>query len=166
MHKLLPAFLIVLSALTMQSAWAQAKIGVVDSDRVMRESIPAIRAQERLEKEFKQRERELERLSKELKNMEDEIQRNSLTMSETDMRSKRRALADLTRDFQRKEREFREDLNLRRNEELALVIERANVAIKQVAETEQYDIIFQEAVYASPKIDITDRVIKILSASK
>src|SRR5438034_879961 len=98
----------------------------------------------------------------ELKKMQDELEKNSVTMSETQRRTKEREFGDLNRDFQRRQREFREDLNQHRNEELAQVVEQANRVIRQIAEQEKYDIIFQDAVFASPRIDITDKVIKAL----
>lgn len=149
-----------------QAAVADNKIGFVNSDRVMREAAPAVRAQQRLEKEFEKRDQELQRMAKDLKAMQEELEREVPTMAESDRRSKERALNDLNRDFQRKQREFREDLNQRRNEELASVLDKANRSVKQIAESENYDIIFQEAVYANPKIDITDKVIKALSDAK
>ena len=149
-----------------QTAMAETKIGFVNSDRVMREAGPAVRAQQRLEKEFEKRDQELQRMAKDLQAMQEDLERNGTTMAETDRRTKERALNDLNRDFQRKQREFREDLNQRRNEELASVLERANRSVKQIAESEKFDIIFQEAVYASPRIDITDKVIKALSENK
>jgi outer membrane protein len=149
-----------------QAAAAETKIGFVNSDRVMREAGPAVRAQQRLEKEFEKRDQELQRMAKDLQAMQEDLERNGSTMAENDRRSKERALNDVNRDFQRKQREFREDLNQRRNEELASVLERANRSVKQIAEAEKFDIIFQEAVYASPRIDITDKVIKALSESK
>ena len=149
-----------------QAAVAETKIGFVNSDRVMREAAPAVRAQQRLEKEFEKRDQELQRMAKDLKSMQEELEREAPTMAESDRRSKERALNDLNRDFQRKQREFREDLNQRRNEELASVLDKANRSVKQIAESENYDIIFQEAVYANPKIDITDKVIKALSDAK
>lgn len=149
-----------------QAALADTKIGFVNSDRVMREAAPAIRAQERLEKEFERRDQELQRMARDLESMQDDLERNGLTMAENDRRNKERALNDLNRDFQRKQREFREDLNQRRNEELASVLEKANRSVKDIAEKGNYDIIFQEAVYANPRIDITDMVIKALSTAK
>ena len=149
-----------------QPALAESKIGFVNSDRVMREAAPAVRAQQRLEKEFEKRDEELQRLGKELQTMQEDLERNGMTMAEADRRAKERAFNDLNRDFQRKQREFREDLNQRRNEELASVLDRANRAIKQIAEVEKYDVILQEAVYASPRIDITEKVIKALADSK
>ena len=94
--------------------------------------------------------------------MQDELEKDGVTMAEAQRRNKERDFGDMNRDFQRKQREFREDLNQRRNEELAQVVEQANRVIRQIAEQEKYDIIFQEAVYASPRIDITDKVIKAL----
>lgn len=155
-------FLALLGAMPLAAA-AQSKIGFVDSDRLMREAAPAVRAQQRLEKEFEQRDQDLQRIARELQTMQEELERNSLTMGETERREKERSFNDMSRDFQRKQREFREDLNQRRNEELAMVLDRANSAIKDVAEANDYDIILQEAVFASPGIDITDKVIEALS---
>lgn len=132
----------------------------------MREAAPAVRAQERLEKEFEKRDQELQRMARDLKAVQDDLERNGPTMRENDRRNKERSFTELNRDFQRKQREFREDLNQRRNEELATVLDRANRSIKDIAEAEDYDIIFQEAVYANPRIDITDKVIKALSQAK
>jgi outer membrane protein len=161
--RLLPVLLVALIGFGAESALAQSKIGFVDSDRLMREAAPAMRAQQRLEREFERRDQELERMARELATMQDELERNALTMAEAERRTKERTFNDLSRDFQRKQREFREDLNQRRNEELAAVLDQANAAIKQVAEREQYDVILQEAVFASPRIDITDKVIQMLA---
>ena len=148
------------------AAMAQSKIGFVNSDRVMREAGPALRAQQRLEKEFEKRDQELQRLGRELQVMQEELERDSLTLGEAERRNKERGFNDLNRDFQRKQREFREDLNQRRNEELASVLDRANLVIKQIAEADKYDLILQEAVYFSPRIDITGKVIKALGEGK
>lgn len=139
-----------------------ARIGFVNSERVLRDAPFAVKAQKKLEKEFEKRDQELQKMAQQIKSMEEGLQKNAITMSESDRRNKEREFNDLNRDFQRKQREFREDLNQRRNEELAAVVERANRAIKQIAEAEKFDIILQEAVYASPRIDITDKVIKAL----
>ena len=149
-----------------QAAIAETKIGFVNSDRVMREAAPAVRAQQRLEKEFEKRDQELQRIARDLKSMQEDLERNGPTMADGDRRNKERALNVLNRDFQRKQREFREDLNQRRNEELASVLDKANRTVKELAEQENYDIIFQEAVYANPRIDLTDKVIKSLSDAK
>lgn len=148
------------------AALAEAKIGFVNSDKVMREAAPAVRAQKRLEKEFEKRDQDLQRTAKDLQAMQENLEKNGVTMAESDRKTKEREFNDMNRDFQRRQREFREDLNQRRNEELASVLDKANKAVKQIAEAEKFDIIFQEAVYASPRIDITDRVIKALADSK
>ena len=139
------------------------KIAFVSTERILRDSAPALRAQRKLEVEFKKRDDELSRNADQLKRMQEELDKNAMTMSEADRRNKEREFGDLNRDFQRKQREFREDINQRRNEELAQVVEQANRVIKQIAEQEKYDIIFQEMpAYVSPRIDITDKVIKAL----
>ncbi len=145
---------------------AESRIGFVNSDRVMRESAPAVLAQRQLEQEFSKRDGELQNMAKELQAMKADLEKNGLTMTEADRKKKEREFGDLNREFQRRQREFREDLNQRRNEELATVLDRANKAVKTIAEREKYDIIFQEAVYASPGIDITDKVIKELGNGK
>ena len=145
-----------------QTAAAEVKVGFVNSDRVMKEAPPAKKAQQKLEKEFEKRGQDLQNLEKQLQKMQENLEKNGLTMAESERRNKEREFNDLSREFQRKRREFGEDLNQRRNEELATVIERANKTIKQIAEAEKYDIIFQEAVYFNPRIDITDKVIKAL----
>jgi outer membrane protein len=151
-----------LAANSAAPAHAQGKIGVVQIERIVRDSAPALRAQKKLEAEFAKREQDLAKVADQLKRMQDEIDKDGMTMPEAQRRNKERDLAELNRDFQRKQREYREDVNQRRNEELAQVIEQANRIIRLIAEQEKYDIIFQEAAYANPRIDITDKVIKAL----
>lgn len=150
-----------LSSAGLALAEGPARIGFVDSDRIMREAAPAKRAQARLEKEFEQRDAQLQRMAKDLQAMQGEIERG-VSLSENALRDKQRAYNELNRDFQREQRAFREDLNQRRNEELAAVLEEANAAVRRVAQQEDYDVILQEAVYANPKLDITEKVIKQL----
>ena len=142
------------------------KFGFVNTERILRDAAPAQRAQKKIEAEFQKRDQELARLADQLKRMQDDLEKNSVTMSDTQRRTKEREFSELNRDFQRKQREFREDLNQRRNEELAQVVEQANRVIRQIAEQEKFDIIFQDAVFASPRIDITDKVIKALDQGK
>ena len=144
----------------------QLKIGFVNTERVLREATPAQKAQKKLEKEFQPRDQELQKMDKQIKDLQAQLEKEAVTMPESDRRKKERELGELTREFQRKQREFREDLNLRRNEELAGVLERANKAIKAIAEQDKFDLILQEAVFVSTRIDITDRVLKALSADK
>jgi outer membrane protein len=145
---------------------AQIKIGFVNTERILRDAVPAVRAQKKIEAEFKKRDDDLAKLAEQLKRMQDDLDKNSVTMSETQRRNKEREFGDLNREFQRRQREFREDLNQRRNEELASVVEHANRVIKQIAEQEKFDLVVQDVVYFSPRIDITDKVIKALEASK
>lgn len=144
-------------------AESDVKIGFVDTERILREAAPAVKAQKKLEKEFEKRSQELEKLAKQLQAMQQGMEKNSVTLPDSERRAKEREFNDLTRDMQRREREYREDLNQRRNEELAGVLDRANKAIKVIAEAEKYDIIFQEVVYRSQRIDITEKVLKALA---
>jgi outer membrane protein len=163
---LLQALSIAALAMPVAPALAQGKIGFVNTEKIMRDSAPAQRAQKKIEGEFTKRDQELTRIADQLKRMQEDLEKNAMTLSEGQRRTKERELADLDRDFQRKRREFQEDLNQRRNEELAQVLEQANRAIRALAEQEKYDIIFQDAVYANPRIDLTDRVIKTLGEGK
>lgn len=150
--------------LPLMGAQAQdAKIGFINTERVLREAAPAKAAQAKIEQEFSRRERELQDMAGRLKSLSEKLDKDAAILSESDRIKRQRELAELDKDFQRKQREFREDLNQRRNEELGLVLERANKVIKQIAETEKYDIVLQEGVYVSPRIDITDKVLKQLN---
>lgn len=145
---------------------AELKVGFVNTERIFREAGPAQKAQKKLEKEFAARDAELQKVAKQVRDMQAQVEKESVTTSEADKRNKERDLANLNRDFQRQTREFREDLNMRKNEELGVVQERANKVIKEIAELEKFDLIVQDAVFASTKIDITDKVLKALTAEK
>ena len=148
------------------AAEPEIKIGFVNGQRVINESPQAARAKKKLEKEFEKRDQDLQRLGKQLQSMQEGLEKNAVTMSEADRRNKEREFNDLNREFQRRQREFREDLNLRQNEEMSAIYERVNKVIKQVAESEKYDLILQEAVVVSNRIDLTDKVIKALQEAK
>jgi len=143
----------------------ELKIGYVNSDRVLRDALPAKAAQAKLEAEFSKREKDLNDLATRLKAASDRLDKESPTLAETERVRRQRELVDQDRELQRKRREFQEDLSQRKNEELGAVIERTNRVIKQIFETEKYDLILQEAVFWSPKVDITDKVIKALNAT-
>ena len=160
------SFLVIACLLALPAASADTKIGVVNTERVLRDAAPAVRAQKKIEKEFEKRDQEMQRLAKQLQTMQEALEKNAVTMSESEKRNKEREFSDLNRDFQRKQREFREDLNQRRNEELAAVLERDNKAIKSIAEAEKFDVILQEAAYVAPRVDITDKVIKAMADGK
>ena len=140
------------------------KAGFVNTDRIFREANSAKAAQAKLEQEFSRREKDIIELGNSIKAMSEKYERDAPTLSESQRVSRQKQLVEQDRDLQRKRREFQEDLNARKNEELQQVLERANRVVKQVAESEKYDAIFQEAVYINPKHDITDKVIKALNA--
>jgi outer membrane protein len=147
-------------------AAAELKVGYVNTQRIFRDAPAAQKAGKKLEAEFVKREQDLQAMAKQIQTLQANLEKNSVTMAETERRAKEKEFAELSREFQRRQREFREDLNLRQNEENAAVIEKANKAIKQIAETEKFDLILQDVVWVSPKLDITDRVIKALAEGK
>ena len=148
------------------SASAQEfRVGIVNLDRIFREANSAKAAQTKLETEFGKREKDLSDVATQLKTLSDKFEREAPTLSETQRNTRQKQIVDQDRDFQRKRREFQEDLNARKNEELQQVIERANKVVKALAEAEKYDLILQEAVYVNPKHDITDKVLKSLNAT-
>lgn len=148
-------------------AWAQeVRIGFINTDRVLREAAPAKAAQTKLEQEFSRREKDINDAGTALKTASDRFEREAPTLSESQRQTRQRQLVDMDREFQRKRREFQEDLNARKNEELQQVLDRANRVVKQVAEADKYDVVLQEAVYVNPRLDITDKVIKALNAGK
>jgi outer membrane protein len=157
------AFICGLLLLGSGVANAQIKIGFVNTERVFREAAPAKRAQQILERESSVRNQELAKLEKQGRDLQTELERETVTLTESVRRDKERMLADISRNFQRMQREIREDLNLRRNQELASVQERATRVINQIAEQDKFDLVVQEAVFASTRIDITDKVIRALS---
>jgi outer membrane protein len=152
----------VLPALAQEST---AKLGFVSTDRVLKEASTAKAAQTKLEQEFSKREKELTDLGASVKSMADKFDKDAPTLPEAQRLTRQKQLLDQDRDFQRKRREFQEDLNSRKNEELQQVIARANKVIKDIAAAEKYDFIFQDAVYVNPKLDMTDKVIKALNAT-
>ncbi len=161
--------LFALSAVLLAFAGAaqaqELKIGYVNSERVLRDSIPAKAAQTKLEAEFAKRDRELNDLGTRLKAAADKLEKDAPTTAENERNRRQRELIEQDRDLQRKRREFQEDLAQRKNEELATVVERANKVIKQIFDSEKYDVILQEVVFAGPRVDITDKVIKLLNTS-
>jgi outer membrane protein len=160
-------FLVVAGVTLAFSSLATAqefKIGFVNTDRIFREANSALTAQTKLQQEFAKREKDLTGQGDALKGLSDKLERDAPTLTPSQLSTRQKQLAEQDRDFQRKRREFQEDLNARKNEELQAVLERANRVVKQVAEAEKYDLVLQEAVYINPKHDITDKVVKVLNA--
>lgn len=163
MKKLLVSVIVGGLVMASASALAEGKIGIINTEKVMRDSDPAKKAMKKLEKEFEKRGQDVEKLRVQAQKMQEDIEKNGLTLSEAQRKAKERELADASRDFQRKQRELNEDFNARRNEELQAIVDRANKAIRTIAEKEGFDLILQEAAYVNPRVDITDKVIKALA---
>jgi outer membrane protein len=143
----------------------ESKIGYINTQRITTESAIAKAAQGKLEQEFSKRGKELGDLQAALKTFSEKFERDAPTLTESQRASRQKEGAELNRDLQRKQREYQEDLNGRRNEELQQVLEKANKAVRKVAEEEKYDLVIQEVVYSSAKHDITEKVLKILNAA-
>lgn len=157
----------LLSAGLLANASAQElKIGFVNTQKIFRDAPAAVAAAKKLEAEFSRRDQDLQRVAKQLQAMQEKLEKDSVTMSESERRKQERDFSELSRDFQRKQREFREDLNLRQNEENAAVIDKANKAIKKIAEAEKFDLIVQDVVWVNPRLDITEKVIKALTEGR
>lgn len=169
LRRLIPAVAAALFGITtVGTALAQdttsSRLGYVSLERILRDSVPAKAAQAKLDAEFSSRQKELTDTAARLKPLYDYLEKNSAVISDAERARRQKDLSDQEKDFQRRQREFNEDLNQRKNEELAAVVDKANRVIKQIAESGKFDMIFQEAVYINPKVDITDQVIKILNS--
>ena len=164
MRQFLLALVVGMTAFCAQAQ--EIRIGFINTDRIFKEANTAKQAQTKLEQEFSKREKELNDVGSALKSAVEKFEREAPTLSESQRLSRQKQLGEQDRDFQRKRREFQEELNARKNEEFQLVLERANRVIKQVAESEKYDLVLQEAVYINPKHDITDKVLKVINAGK
>ena len=165
MPKTLAAATMLVAAITGAQA-QELKIGYVNSERVLKEANPAKAAQAKLETEFGKREKELTDVANRLKAAADKLEKDRPALAEAERNRRERDLVEQDRDFQRKRREFQEDLNQRKNEELSSVVERANKVIKQIFDSEKYDLILQDAVHWSARVDITKKVIDALNAGK
>ncbi|OZI34979.1 outer membrane protein chaperone [Bordetella genomosp. 10] len=138
------------------------KIGFVNTERILRESGPAKAAQAKIESEFKRRDDDLQRAAAALRAQAEKYDKDAPVLSEGDRVKRQRDLSNSDADLQRRRREFQEDFNRRRNEEFSSIVEKANAAIKRIAEQENYDLILQDAVTVNPRVDITDKVIQAL----
>lgn len=155
-------FLFFAFALPAAAQTADLKLGFVNTERIFRDSQQALKAQKKLEKEFQGREQDIQKMIKQARDLQTYLEKEGVTLPEGEKTKKQRDLANLSRDIQHSQREFREDLNQRRNEEFAAVQERARKTIQDIAEKEKFDLIVENVVYFSPRIDITDKVLKVL----
>jgi outer membrane protein len=163
-RQIISVVLLGLAAVSVQAE--EIRIGFISTDRIFKESNTAKQAQAKLEQEFSKREKDLIDVEKTFKSAVEKFEREAPTLSESQRLARQKQLGEQDRDFQRKRREFQEELNARKNEEFQQVLERANRVIKQVAEAEKFDLVLQEAVYINPKHDITDKVLKVINAAK
>src|SRR5262249_10013227 len=149
-------------------AFSQSNVGFVSLDRILRDAAPAQAAQKKLEQEFSKRAQELQKQAENLKKQQETLEKDAMTMSESDRLRRERDFGEASREFQRKQRDFNEELGQRRKQEFEQVIERANRAVRQIAEAEKLDIVFQneQVVWASSRIDITQKVIDALSETR
>ncbi len=161
--RLAPAMLLMACA---QAVAGDFRVGMVDVERILRESVPAVKAGKKIEKEFSTRDQEIKKNTKQMKDMQANLDKEGVTLTDSERRNQERELANLNLNVQRMQREFGEDLNMRQNEELSAVLQMTNKAIKAIAESEKYDLILQEAAYHNPNINITEKVLKYLAAEK
>jgi outer membrane protein len=168
MSKLLQSVALAASMMVAASAVQaqELKIGFVNSERVLREANLAKAAQIKLETEFGKREKDLRDQETKLRGAAEKLEKDAPTLSEAERSRRNRDIVEQDRDLQRKRREWQEDLTQRRNEELSVVVEKANKVIKQIFEAEKYDLILQDAIHFSPRVDITKKVIDILNGQK
>jgi outer membrane protein len=145
-------------------AWsADFKVGYVQVDKLLQEAPQTVETGKKLEREFSPRSLDLEKLQKQIRDLEAQLDHDRTSINESDRRVKERQLNNMRLEFQSKQRELREDINLRKNEELAVLQERINKAVQTVAESEGYDLVAYSGIaYASKRIDITDKVLKLL----
>jgi outer membrane protein len=160
------ALFLAVACISVTAVAQDFRVGFVNTERLLRESAMAKASQSKLEQEFSRREKDLQSQATQLKAASEKLERDAPTLPEAQRVSRQRQLVDQDRDFQRKQREFQEDVTMRKNEEVQQLLEKANRVIKQVAESEKYDLILQEAVYINPKHDITDKVLSGLNSSK
>lgn len=158
---------IVAMALFAGAARAELKIGFVDLAKLSENAPQIVSAQGKIDAEFSSREKELVALQRKIAKMEEELSTNGAVMSETERSGKEREILSKRRELKRSQDEFRDDLNIRKNE----ILKQVNVEIGNVIETlakeEKYDLIIAQGVmFASPRVDITDQVLKKLSEAK
>lgn len=158
----------VLMSLAPLAAQAQVlKIGVLEADRVLREAKAAQAAQARLEAEFGKQAKELQELDTKLRLATDKLEKDAPALSETERQRRGRELADQKRELERRSHRFDEDLQLRRNQEGSALNQRVDRAVRQIFESEKYDLILRDGILMrSPAVDITNKVIEAVDAQK
>ena len=154
---------LALCACTLAQAQVQGtRVAYVSTERLMTESKLAKVAEAKIEAEFSKRQKSIQEQIAQLKAMSAKFDADAPNLSEIERTKRAREINELDKDLQRKSREFREDLNQRQNEERSTIAIKANEVIKQIAEQEKIDVVLQEAAWSSPRIDITDKILKQL----
>ena len=156
---------ILLAAMQAASAQENIKIGVVNLDRIARESNAAKAGNAKIEAEFSKRSKDLQESAARLKAAADKFDKDAPVLSDTDRQRRQRELADMDKDLQRRQREANEDYNQRRKDENDAITDRANKALRLLADQEKYDLVLTDAVIVSPRMDITDKLIKVMNAA-
>jgi outer membrane protein len=149
---------------SVNSAQAQeTKIGYINSQRIVNEAAPYKAASAKIKQDFGKRVQDLQDMDARLKGMQAKLEKDAPIMSEADRNKGQHDLIELGKEFQRKQRELQEDLTQRQNEEREIVFDRVNKVIQQIADAEKYDLVIQDALYHSARVDITDKVLKVLN---
>jgi outer membrane protein len=151
-----------LAHLSAQAQSGSGRIGFVYTERLMTESKLARAADEKLQNEFSKRQKQVDDMVKRYKSAREKFDEDAPKLNDIDRTRRTRELLDMEKDVQRMQREFNEDLFQRKNEERAAIASRASKLIEQVAEQEHLDVVLQESVWTSPRIDITDKILKLL----
>jgi outer membrane protein len=139
------------------------KIGVVNVNALMEQAPQAKVAMDALQEEFAPRQRSIVAKQQELEELSEKVQRDLAVMGETERRNSERELRDMQRDLQRMQNEFREDLNLRRNEELGNLQRSLLKEVQDYAEAEGFDLVVGDGVlYASSAVNITEGVLRAM----
>ena len=152
----------IAAALPVQAQAQGSKVGFVNTDRILRESGPAKAAQAKLDAEFKPRESKVQSMHKNAGTLAANLERDRATLSQSEGAKRDRAVTLAGQQFENEARALRDDFAARQNELLQSVIQSANAAIKKIAESENYDMVIQDAVTVNPRVDITDKVIQAL----
>jgi len=160
-------YFFILLVCTISFAYAEVKIGFVKVDQILKDAPQAAESNKKLESEFKTRTEKLKKQISDLNNKEKDFKKNSLTLSDTEREKTQKKLMDSRIDIQRSERELREDIDLRRREEISKLQNKVTEAIELIAQRDKYDLILYTGVaYASDKIDMTAIVLKELGNIK
>lgn len=160
-------FLTILLMMFISTSYAELKIGFVQINQILKQAPQTAISNKKLVKEFKGKTDKLKKLIVELETKANSFKKNSLTMDDATREAKQRELQLTKIDIQRDERELKEDINLRRREEINALQGKINIAIDKFAKAEKYDLIlYQGVAYASDGVDITKDIVSVLSTVK